>query len=430
MFRILMFYNNNFFIPNLLLLCPKINLFIKLIKMTEKLSSRVAKMSPSATMAMNQMSREMKAQGVDIINLSVGEPDFYTPDHIKQSANNAINNNNSFYPPAAGIPELREAISKKFKRENNLDFSPEQIIVSCGAKNSLANVIIALIDKGDEVIVPAPFWVTYTELVKLAEGTNVIIPSSADTGFKVTPEQIEEKITSKTKALLLCSPSNPSGAVYTRDEMAAIAQMLAKHPQVFVISDEIYEHIVFDGEHVSIAEFDELKDRSVIINGVSKAYAMTGYRIGYLGAPEWLVKACIKLQGQLITGPATMAQHAAITALTEDQSCVAEMRKAFLRRRNMLVEKLNGMEGIKIDLPAGAFYVFPEITHYIGKTDGETTISSANDLSLYLLKKGHIATVPGEAFGNDDCIRISYANSDENLLEAMKRMKIALEKLK
>lgn len=396
----------------------------------EFLSQRLKNMSPSATMAMNQMSREMKAKGIDVINLSVGEPDFFTPDHIKQAAKQAIDDNFSFYPPAAGFPDLREAVVNKFKRENNLDYSPEQIIVSCGAKNSLANAILALIDEGDEVIVPAPYWVTYAELVKLAGGKNIVLPTSIDTDFKVTAEQIEEKITGKTRAILLCSPSNPSGAVYSKEELEAIAKVVEKHEQVFVISDEIYEHINFVGHHVSIAGFSSIKDRCVIVNGVSKAYAMTGWRIGYLAAAEWIVKACIKLQGQLLTGANTIAMKAATAALESDQSCVKEMLEAFTRRRDMVVELVNEIPGVKVNVPDGAFYIFPDVSGLFGKSDGERTINSANDLSLYLLEKGHIATVPGEAFGNNDCIRISYANSDENLKEAMKRMKEATSKLK
>jgi aspartate aminotransferase len=395
----------------------------------EKVAARISAMAPSATMAMNQATRELKAKGVDVINLSVGEPDFFTPDHIKTAAKKAIDENNSFYPPAAGIPELRKAVSEKFKRENNLEYSPDQIVISAGAKNSLANVILALIDKGDEVIVPSPYWVTYVELVTLAEGKNVIIKGAFENDFKVTPEQIEEAITPKTKALLLCSPSNPTGSVYSKEELAAIAKVLEKYPNIFVITDEIYEHINFVGSHESIGQFDAIKDRCIIINGVSKAYAMTGYRIGYIGAPLWLAKAVTKLQGQLLTGPATMAQVAAADALNEDQSCVSDMLVAFKRRKNLVIDLLSKMDGIEVTNPEGAFYAFPKVSSYFGKSHNGKTINSSNDLALYLLNEGHIGTVPGEAFGEPECIRISFATSDENLTEAMSRMKGALAKL-
>ncbi len=395
----------------------------------EKVAARITAMAPSATMAMNQATRELKAKGVDVINLSVGEPDFFTPDHIKKAMNDAVNNNQSFYGPATGIPELRKAVSEKFKRENNLDYSPDQIIISAGAKNSLANVILALIDKDDEVIVPSPYWVTYVELVTLAQGKNVIIKGAFENDFKVTPEQIEAAITPKTKALLLCSPSNPTGSVYSKDELAAIAAVIEKHPNVFVITDEIYEHINFVGKHESIGQFDAIKDRCVIINGVSKAYAMTGYRIGYMAAPEWLAKAVAKLQGQLLTSPATMAQVAAITALNDDQSCVSEMLVAFKRRKELVYKLLSEMDGVEVSNPEGAFYAFPRISSFFGKSYNGTEIKSSNDLALYLLYEGHIGMVPGEAFGDPDCIRISFATSDDNLVEAMSRMKAALEKL-
>ena len=395
----------------------------------EKVAARISAMAPSATMAMNQATRELKAKGVDVINLSVGEPDFFTPDHIKAAAKTAIDENNSFYPPAAGIPELRKAVSEKFKRENNLDFSPEQVVISAGAKNSLANVILALIDKDDEVIVPSPYWVTYVELVTLAEGKNVIIKGEFDNEFKVTPEQIEAAITPKTKALLLCSPSNPTGSVYSKDELAAIAKVIEKHPNIFVITDEIYEHINFEGAHESIGQFDSIKERCIIINGVSKAYAMTGYRIGYIGAPVWVAKAVTKLQGQLLTGPATIAQVAAAHALNADQTCVKDMLVAFKRRKNLIIGLLKDMDGVEVTNPEGAFYAFPRISSYFGKSFNGSAINTSNDLALYLLHEGHIGTVPGEAFGDPDCIRISFATSDDNLVEAMSRMKTALGKL-
>ena len=396
----------------------------------EPVSSRIVSLSPSATMAMNQATRDLKAKGVDVINMSVGEPDFFTPDHIKNAGKQAIDNNISFYPPAPGFPELRQAISQKLKRENNLDYTPEQIVVSVGAKNALANVVLCLIDKGDEVIVPSPYWVTYVEQVKLAEGTNVIIKGDIKNKFKVTSEQIEKAITAKTKALLLCSPSNPTGSVYSKDELAAIARVIEKHPRLFVITDEIYEHINFIGKHESIGQFDAIKDRVVIINGVSKAYAMTGWRIGYSASPLWLAKACIKLQGQLITGPATNAQMAAIAALNADQWCVAEMLVAFKRRKDLIMGLLKDIPGLEVVEPEGAFYVFPKIDSYFGKSFGNKKIQSSNDFCLYLLEEGHIGTVPGEAFGDPDCFRISFATSDENIIEAMKRLREALSKLK
>ncbi len=396
----------------------------------ENVAARISAMAPSATMAMNQATRDLKAKGIDVINLSVGEPDFNTPDHIKKAAKDAIDNNQSFYPPAPGIPELLKAVSQKFKRENNLDYTPDQVVISAGAKNSLAQVILALIDKGDEVIVPSPYWVTYVELVTLAEGVNVVIKGAFENDFKVTPEQIEAAITPKTKALLLCSPSNPTGSVYSKEELAAIAKVIERHKNVFVITDEIYEHINFVGKHESIAQFDSIKDRVVVINGVSKAYAMTGYRIGYIGAPLWVAKAVIKLQGQLLTGPATMAQVAAAHALNADQSCVAEMLVSFKRRKDLVIKLLSEMPGVEVTNPEGAFYAFPRISSYFGKKFNGQTINSSNDLALYLLNEGHIGMVPGESFGDPDCIRISFATSDKNLVEAMARMKKALAQLK
>jgi len=396
----------------------------------EFISSRIANLSESATMAMNQASKDLKAKGVDVINLSVGEPDFYTPDHIKAAGKKAIDDNISFYPPAPGFPELREAVSKKLKRENNLEYKPEQIVISSGAKNSLANVILCLVDKGDEAIVPAPYWVTYVELVKLAEGKNVIINGSIDNDFKVTAEQIEKVITPKTKALLLCSPSNPTGSVYSYKELEAIVKVIEKYPRIHVVSDEIYEHINFIGKHDSIAQFDSIKDRVIIINGVSKAYAMTGWRIGYIAAPLWMAKACIKLQGQLLTGPTTNAQMAAIEALNGDQTCVADMLKAFIRRKELIMKILKDVPNIRVSVPGGAFYVFPKVDYYYGKSFGNRKINNSDELCLYLLEEGHIATVSGDSFGDPACIRISFATSDDKIIEAVKRFKEALEKLK
>jgi aspartate aminotransferase len=396
----------------------------------ESISNRVNSLSPSATIAMNQKSRDLQAQGINVINLSVGEPDFFTPDHIKAAAKKAIDDNFSFYPPVAGYPDLKKAVVEKFKRENNLDFTPEQIIISCGAKHSLANAMMSLIDKGDEVIIPAPYWVSYIEQVKLCEGIPVIIEAKFEDNFKITPKQLEAAITPKTKALLLCSPSNPSGAVYSKDELRAIADVLAKHTRIMIISDEIYEHINFIGGHQTIAQFADMKDRTVLINGVSKAYAMTGWRIGYLAAPLWLVKACDKLQGQTTTGATTISQKAATAALVGDQSCVTEMNKAFKRRKELVVKMVRDIPSVKVYDPDGAFYVFPKVDAYFGKSFNGNVIKNSNDLCIYLIEQAHIAMVPGEAFGDPNCIRISFATSDEKLVEAMKRMKDALLALK
>ena len=395
----------------------------------EKVSKRLASLSPSATIAMNQKSREMKENGVDVVNLSVGEPDFNTPDHIKAAAKKAIDDNFSFYAPVPGYPELRKAVVNKFKRENNLEYSPDQIVVSTGAKHSIANTMISIIDPGDEVIVPAPYWVSYVEQVKIAEGKNVIIDAGIENEFKITADQLRKAINTKTKALLLCSPSNPTCSVYSYDELKALVEVLEDHPEIFVISDEIYEHINFVGKHTSIAEFPGMKERTVVVNGVSKGYAMTGWRIGYIGAPLWIAKACNKLQGQMTSGATSIAQRAAIEALEGDQSCVADMRKAFVRRRDLVIGRLQKIAGINCIVPEGAFYVFPDMSAFYGKSAGDSRIENSMDLCLYLLEEGHIATVPGEAFGAPDNIRISYANSDENLIKAMERLEKALTDL-
>jgi aspartate aminotransferase len=396
----------------------------------ENVSNRVNSLSPSATIAMNQKSRDLTAKGINVINLSVGEPDFFTPDHIKAAAKKAIDDNFSFYPPVAGFPDLKKAISEKFKKENNLEYTPDQVLVSCGAKHSLANALMSMVDKGDEVIIPAPFWVSYLELVKVCEGIPVVISAGFDNNFKITPAQLAAAITPKTKSLLLCSPSNPTGAVYSKAELRALADVLAKYPRIMVISDEIYEHINFIGGHETIAQFADMKDRTVVINGVSKAYAMTGWRIGYMGAPLWLIKACDKLQGQTTTGATTISQKAATAALTGDQTCVGEMNNAFKRRKDLVVKLVREIPHLKVYDPDGAFYVFPEVSAYFGKSINGKKISNSNDLCLYLLEEAHIATVPGDAFGDDSCIRISFATSDEKLVEAMKRMKNALAALK
>lgn len=379
---------------------------------------------------MSQKSNELKAQGIDVINLSVGEPDFYTPDHIKEAAKKAIDDNFSFYSPVPGYMDLRKAIVAKLKNENGLDYTPDQIIVSNGAKQSVCNVLMSIIGPGDEVIVPAPYWVSYVEMVKLAEGTNVIVTAGIDQDFKITPAQLEAAITPKTKALILCSPSNPTGSVCSREELAGLAEVIARHPNIIVIADEIYEHINYVGAHQSIAQFPEIKDRVVVVNGVSKAYAMTGWRIGFIAAPLWIAKACNKLQGQYTSGASSIAQKAAVAAFSGDQSCVEEMRKAFLRRRDLVIRLCKEIPGIKLNVPQGAFYLFPEVSSYYGKSAGDRRINDAGDLAMYLLEVGHVATVGGKAFGAPECLRFSYATSDENLIEAMRRIKEALSALK
>ncbi len=396
----------------------------------ELLSARIQSLSTSATIAMNQKGRDLREQGVDVINLSVGEPDFFTPDHIKRAAKQAIDDNYSFYAPVAGYPDLRKAISDKLLKQNQLRYSPGQIVVSTGAKHALANTLMCLVDKGDEVIVPTPYWVSYVEQVKIAEGKNVIVETTVEDEFKLQPDQLRKAITPDTKVLLLCSPSNPSGAVYSGKELAALAEVIGEHEQLFVVADEIYEHINFTGGHESIAQFDDIRDRVVIINGVSKGYAMTGWRIGYMAGPEWLAGACTKLQGQMTSGATSVAQRAAIEALTGDQGCIEEMKKAFVRRRDLVLRHIAEIEGARCPTPGGAFYVFPDFSAYFGKSVGSRSINNSMDLCLYLLEEGHIATVPGSAFGVEGCVRISYANSDENLEKAMERLKNALAAIK
>lgn len=386
-------------------------------------------MSPSATLAMSQKSSELKAQGVDVINLSVGEPDFFTPDHIKEAAKKAIDDNFSFYSPVPGYLSLRKAICAKLKRENGIDFAPEQIIVSNGAKQSLCNCILATINPGDEVVIPTPAWVSYVEMVKLAGGENVLVPASHEQDFKITPQQLAAAITPRTRMIILCSPSNPTGSVYSREELKALADVLSEHPDVIVLADEIYEHINYTGEFNSISQFPEIRDRVVIVNGVSKAYAMTGWRIGYIAAPLWVAKACNKLQGQYTSGASSIAQKAAEAAYTGPQDCVEDMRKAFERRRNLIVSLLKEIPGVKLNDPQGAFYVFPEVSAYIGKRYGDKIIESSGDLALYLLDEAHVATVDGAAFCAPGYIRLSYATSDDNIREAVKRIAAALAKL-
>ena len=395
------------------------------------ISDRVQALSPSQTLAMSQMSAELKAQGVDVINLSVGEPDFPTPAHIKEAAKKAIDDNFSFYTPVPGYLSLRKAIAAKLSNENNLNFLPEQIVVGNGAKHALANVLMAAVNPGDEVIIPTPAWVSYFELVKLAGGVNVAVQTDITSNFKVTPEQIEAAITPRTRAILMCSPSNPTGSVYSRDELQAIVAVLAKHPEVLVIADEIYEHIIYTGgAFVSLASFPEIADRTVVINGVSKAYAMTGWRIGYCACPPALAKAITKLQGQMTSGASSIAQKAAEAAYSGSQECVEEMRKAFERRRDLIVELASEIPGLKINRPDGAFYLFPEVSAYFGTTYGDYAISNASDLAMYLLKEAHVATVTGDAFYAPGYIRMSYATSDENIRKAMHRIAQALAKLK
>lgn len=395
-----------------------------------KLSERLNRLSPSETLAMSQKSGELKALGIDIINMSVGEPDFNTPDHIKEAAKKAVDDNYSRYSPVAGYPELRNAIVNKLKNENGLEFTAAQISCANGAKQSVCNTIMALVDCGDEVIIPAPYWVSYPEMVKMADGTPVIVTAGIEQDFKITPAQLEAAITPKTKLLILCSPSNPTGSVYSKEELEGLANVLAKHPQVYVIADEIYEHINYIGKHESIAQFEEIRDRVVIVNGVSKAYAMTGWRIGFIAGPEWIVKGVNKLQGQYTSGPCSVSQKAAEAAYTGTQEPVEEMRKAFERRRDLIVKLAKEIPGFEVNVPQGAFYLFPKCSSYFGKSNGDRKIESAADLAMYLLEVGHVACVGGGAFGAPECIRMSYATSDENIIEAMRRIKEALALLK
>lgn len=393
------------------------------------ISERIKNLSNSATLEMAQKSRELKEQGIDIINLSIGEPDFNTPDCIKEAAIEAIHANHTHYTPVPGIVELRRAIADKLKNENGLDYTPDQIVVSNGAKHSIANAILCLVNPGDEVIVPSPYWVSYPEMVKLAEGNMVDIPAGIDQDFKITPDQLKNAISNKSKVFLFSSPCNPSGSVYTKQELKAFADILAEHENIFIISDEIYEYINFDGKHESIAQFDSVKDRVILINGVSKGYAMTGWRIGYMASSLEIAKACNKLQGQVTSGASSISQYAALSAMKSLPCASPEVRNmvdAFAERRNLVVAKLKSIPGIKANEPPGAFYVFPNISYYFGKSNGEYTINTDTDLCLYLLDKAHVAAVPGDAFGNANCIRISYATSNENLIKGLDRMKEAL----
>lgn len=394
-----------------------------------KLSERLNRLAPSVTLAMSQKSSEMKAQGIDVINLSVGEPDFNTPDHIKTAAKEAIDENYSKYSPVPGYPDLRKAIVDKLHRENQLDYEVAEILVSNGAKQSVCNTLMALVDEGDEVIIPAPYWVSYPQMVKLAGGNPTIVKTGFAQEFKILPEQLEAAITPKTKVIILCSPSNPTGSVYSQSELEGLAHVILKHEDLYVIADEIYEHINYVGKHESIAQFPGMKERTIIVNGISKAYAMTGWRIGYIAAPEWIVKGCNKLQGQYTSGPCSISQRAAIAAYTQSQACVEEMRQAFQRRRDLIVKLAKDIHGLEVIEPKGAFYIFPKCNYFFGKSTDGYYIKNSTDLSMYLLEKAHVATVGGDAFGEPNCLRMSYATSDENIQEAFRRIKNALEQL-
>lgn len=393
------------------------------------LSDRLNRLAPSATLAMSQKSNEMKANGIDVINMSVGEPDYMTPDFIKEAGKKAIDDNYSKYSPVPGYLDLRQAIAKKLERENGLSYGPTEIIVGTGGKQGVCNTFMALVNPGDEVIIPAPYWVSYPQMAKLAGGTPVIIRAELDQNFKITPEQLEAAITPKTKLLVICSPSNPTGSVYTQDELNALAKVILKHEDIYVLSDEIYENINYVGFKASIAKAPGMRERTIICNGVSKAYAMTGWRLGWVAAPEWIVKGINKLQGQYTSGTSDVSQRAALAAYNGDQQCVEEMRKGFERRRDLIVKLAREIPGFEVNVPDGAFYLFPRISSYFGKTDGQHTIKNSTDFAMYLLEVGHVATVGGDAFGEPDGFRMSYATSDDNIREAMRRIKEVLARL-
>ena len=395
-----------------------------------QLSDRLNRLAPSATLAMSQKSSEMKAQGVDVINMSVGEPDFMTPEPIKEAGKKAIDDNFSKYSPVPGYPALRNAISKKLKAENGLDYAASEIIVGTGGKQGVCNAIMALVNPGDEVIIPAPYWVSYPQMVKLAGGNPVIISADIEQDFKITAAQLEASITPKTKMIILCSPSNPTGSVYTKAELDELAKVVISHKDVFVLSDEIYEHINYIGKHASIAACPNMKERTIICNGVSKAYAMTGWRLGWVAAPEWIVKGLNKLQGQYTSGTSSVSQMAALAAYEGDQQCVEDFRKTFQRRRDLIVNLAKGIPGLEVNIPQGAFYLFPKCSSFFGKSNGKYTINNSTDFAMYLLEEGHVATVGGDDFGSPDCFRMSYATSDDNIKEALQRIKDALSKLK
>ncbi|MCR5076745.1 MAG: pyridoxal phosphate-dependent aminotransferase [Prevotella sp.] len=395
-----------------------------------QLSDRLNRLAPSATLAMSQKSSEMKAQGIDVINMSVGEPDFMTPDHIKEAGKKAIDDNFSKYSPVPGYPALRKAISDKLKQENGLSYSPAEIIVGTGGKQGVCNAIMALVNPGDEVIIPAPYWVSYPQMVKLAGGTPVIIPAGIEQDFKITAQQLSDHITPKTKMIILCSPSNPTGSVYSKEELEDLAEVITAHDGLFVLSDEIYEHINYIGSHASIAACKGMREQTIICNGVSKAYAMTGWRLGWVAAPEWIIKGINKLQGQYTSGTSSVSQMAAVAAYEGQQDCVAEFREAFRRRRDLIVSLAKEIPGLEVNVPEGAFYLFPKCSSFFGKTDGRHTISNSTDFAMYLLEEGRVATVGGDAFGSPECFRMSYATSDDNIREALRRIKDVLSKLK
>jgi len=393
------------------------------------LSKRIKRISVSQTLAMAQRSKELREKGIDIIDMSVGQPDFPTPAHIKQAAKDAIDKNYTFYTPVAGYPELRDAIVNKLKRENNLNYTRDNIVISNGAKQALANTILILINKGDEILVPSPYWVSYKELINLAEGTIKTLETDISNQYKVTAEQVEAAITPKTKILLYSSPSNPSGSIYSKKELEALAEVIKKHKDLYVISDEIYEHINFTGSHESIAQFEEIKDRVIVINGMSKAYAMTGWRVGYMAAPKWIADSCIKLQGQYTSGAGSISQMAALAALNDDNIYTLGMNQAFKERRDLIFELIQEIPGFKSFKPEGAFYIFPDVSECFGKINNYINIKNASDLSMYLLNEAHVAAVPGSAFGNENCIRFSFALGKDKIRTAMERIKSAIEKL-
>lgn len=395
-----------------------------------QLSDRLNRLAPSATLAMSQRSNEMKAQGINVINMSVGEPDFMTPDYVKEAGKRAIDDNFSKYSPVPGYLSLRTAIANKLKRENNLNYSTSEVIVGTGGKQGVCNTILALVNPGDEVIIPAPYWVSYPQMVKLAGGVPVIVPAGIEQDFKVTANQLKVAVTSKTKLIILCSPSNPTGSVYTKEELEALAKIVLEHNDLFVLSDEIYEHINYIGCHASIAACEGMKERTIICNGVSKAYAMTGWRLGWVAAPEWIIKGLNKLQGQYTSGTSSISQMAALAAYEGDQGCVEDFRKAFQRRRDLIVSLAKEVPGLEVNVPEGAFYLFPKCSSYFGKTDGKHIINNSTDFALYLLEEGHVATVAGDGFGSPDYFRMSYATSDDNIIEALSRIKEVLLKLK
>ena len=396
----------------------------------QHLSNLVRSLSESETLKMAKISRELASQGLDIINLNLGEPDFDVPAHIQAAAKQAIDDNVSHYPPLAGYPELRKAISEKFKRENNVDFAPDQVVVSTGAKQSIANVVLSLINPGDEVLVPTPFWVSYKDIITLAGGIPVYIKTTVATDFKVKPEQLEQAITERSRLFMFSSPSNPTGVVYTKEELQGLATVFARHPQITILSDEIYEHIQFARKHETIAQFPEVKDRTVIVNGLSKSFAMTGWRIGYIGAPKWIAEACEKIQGQITSGTSSVMQRAAITAINGDLEPTLKMCAVFKKRMELMVELFSKIPGVKFAIPEGAFYIFPDVSHYFGKRNGDTRIANASDLAMYLLYQAHVSLVAGDAFGDPNCIRIAFSISEEKIAIAVERIRKALSELK